>query len=142
MSNVLKPEDLRKISDDADLAKAKEYMAREKKKADEESGLHEAFMGRSIHPQVGERISAAVKRAAEQGLRELQVITFPATYTNDGGRRINNFEEDWPTSLQGFAKLAYDYYNKELKPLGYKLIVRVIDYPGGMPGNVGMFLKW
>jgi len=142
MSNILKPEDLKKISDDADLAKAKEYMAREKKKAEEEEHLREAFMGRSIHPQAAERVSAAVKRAAEQGLRELQVVSFPATFTNDGGRRINNFEDDWPSSLQGFAKLAYDYFEKELKPLGYKASVRILDYPGGMPGNIGFFLRW
>jgi len=142
MSKILKPEDLKKISDDADLAKAKEYMAREKKKADEEEHLREAFMGRTIHPEVAERVSAAVKRAAEQGLRELQVVSFPATYTSDGGRRINNFEDDWPSSLQGFAKLAYDYFEAELKPLGYKAMVRVLDYPGGMPGNIGFFLKW
>ena len=142
MSKLLRPDELKKISDDADLAKAKEYMAREKKKADEEAHLTEAFMGRGIHPEAADRVSGAVKRAAEQGLRELQVIAFPATYTNDGGRRINNFEADWPSSLQGFAKVAYDYFEKELKPLGYKLNVRILDYPGGMPGNIGMFLKW
>jgi hypothetical protein len=140
--SILKPDDLKKISDDADMAKAKEYTAREKKKAEEEEHLREAFMGRDIHPEVDQRVSAAVKRAAEQGLRELQVIVFPATYTNDGGRRINNFEDDWPTSLQGFAKLAHSYYEQQLKPLGYKLNVRILDYPGGMPGNIGMFLKW
>ena len=70
------------------------------------------------------------------------MITFPASYCNDGGRRINNSEPDWPNSLEGFAKKAYEFYEKELKPLGYQAHVEIIDYPGGMPGNVGMFLKW
>lgn len=141
MSKLPRPEDLR-ISDDADMAKAKEYTAREKKKAEEEEHLREAFMDRGIHPEADQRVSAAVKRAAEQGLRELQVIAFPATYTNDGGRRINNFEDGWPALLQGFAKVAYDYYERQLKPVGYKLNVRILDYSGGMPGNIGMLLKW
>jgi hypothetical protein len=29
-----------------------------------------------------------------------------------------------------------------LKPLGYRAHVEIIDYPGGVPGNIGMFLKW
>ena len=35
MSKLLRPDDLKKIADDADLAKAKEYMARQKKKEEE-----------------------------------------------------------------------------------------------------------
>jgi hypothetical protein len=31
---------------------------------------------------------------------------------------------------------------KELRPLGYKLHAEIISFPGGMPGEVGMFLKW
>jgi hypothetical protein len=31
-----------------------------------------------------------------------------------------------------------------LKPNGFRLAarVRVLDYPGGMPGDVGLFLHW
>jgi hypothetical protein len=100
------------------------------------------FMSREISPKASERINEAVRRAAEQGLNEFQVITFASTYCNDRGRRINNNEPDWPESLEGFAKKAYDYFDKELRPLGYKLRVQVIDYPGGVPGNIGFFLKW
>jgi len=99
-------------------------------------------MEKGLHPEVRERVNAAIRRAAEQGNHELRVVTFPATYCNDGGRRINNNEPDWPASLEGFAKKAYEYYDKELRPLGYKLRMEILDFPGGMPGNVGMFLKW
>jgi len=142
MADLMRPEDLKKISNDADTTKAQEYLKRAQKEEDEQKKLHEAFLHRDVHPEVRERVNAAVRRAAEQGLNELQVITFPATYCNDGGRRINNNESDWPASLDGFAKKAYDYYEKELQPLGYKIRVQVLDYPGGMPGNIGMFLKW
>jgi hypothetical protein len=70
------------------------------------------------------------------------MFSFPASYFNDGGRRINNNEPDWSDSLEGHAKRAYAYFEKELRPLGYKVRVEILDYPGGMPGNVGLFLSW
>lgn len=142
MADLMRPEELKKISDDADMAKAQEYITRAKKEEEEQKGLREAFMEKGLHPEVRERVNAAIRRAAEQGSRELRVITFPANYCNDGGRRINNNEPDWPNSLEGFAKKAYEYYDKEMRPLGYKLRMEILDFPGGLPGNVGMFLKW
>jgi hypothetical protein len=142
MADLMRPDDLKRISSDADMAKTQEYLKRAKKQEEEQKGLREAFLDRDLHPEVRERVNAAVRRAAEQGSHELQVITFPASYCNDGGRRINNAEPDWADSLEGFAKRAHAFYVKELQPLGYKLRVEILDYPGGMPGNVGMFLRW
>ena len=142
MSDILKPEDLAKIADDLDMAKAKKAMEHMKVEEDEKASLHEAFMSRELHPDVKSRLNNAVRRAAEQGNRQLLVITFPASYCNDQGRRINNLEADWPASLEGFAKRAYDFYMAELKPMGYKLTAQILDYPGGMPGNVGLYLGW
>jgi hypothetical protein len=142
MADLMRPEDLKKISDDADMAKAQEYIKHAKKQEEEQKGLREAFMGRDLHPEARDRVNAAVRRAAEQGNHQLQALTFPASYCNDGGRRINNNEPDWPESLEGYAKKACEFYETELRPLGYKLRVEVLDYPGGMPGNIGMFLRW
>jgi hypothetical protein len=142
MSNLLKPEDLRKISDDEDMAKAKKAMERQRVEEEEQSGLREIFMSREIHPEATARVNAAVRRAAQQGNRQVLAVTFPASYCNDRGRRINNLEADWPESLEGFAKKAYDFYMTELKPLGFKLHAQVLDYPGGMPGNIGLYLSW
>ena len=99
-------------------------------------------MAEDIAPDAVERLNKLVRTAAEQGLKEVQVITFPASFCNDGGRRINNMLPDWPDSLEGFARRAYDFYMKELRPLGYKLHAQVIDFPGGVPGEIGLFLKW
>ncbi len=49
---------------------------------------------------------------------------------------------DWPDSLTGFARRAYEYYVQELQPKGYHLSARILDYPDGMPGHVGLFLSW
>lgn len=138
----LTPQDLKAISDEAEQVLIKEYERRKQKEASEQKDLLEAFMSREIHPQVMDRINNAVRSAAQRGLHELQALSFPASYCNDRGRRINNNEPDWPDSLEGFAKTAYAFYLKELKPLGYKLRVQIMDYPGGMPGTVAFFLVW
>jgi len=142
MADLLRPDDLKHISNEADMAKAREYMEREKRREAEQRDIRDAFVHRDIHPEVKERLNNAIRRAAEQGRHELQVFTFPASYCNDGGRRINNNDPDWPESLEGFAKKAFDYYDKELRPLGYKASAQVLDYPGGMLGTIGFFLKW
>ena len=142
MSDLMRPEDLKKVSSDAEMKKAEEALKHAKKAEDEQKELREMFMAKEPAPNAKERVNNAVRRAAEQGLSEVRVITFPATYCNDRGRRINNNEADWPDSLEGYAKKAYEYYDKELRPLGYKLRVEVLDYPGGMPGTIGFSLKW
>ncbi len=142
MADLLRPEDLKTISTEAEMARVQEYMTREKKREDAQRELREAFLHREIHPDVRQRVNTAIRRAAEQGRHELQVFTFPASYCNDHGRRINNNEPDWPDSLEGFARKAYEYYEKELRPLGYKLSAQVLDFPGGMPGEVAIVLKW
>lgn len=139
---LLTPADLRKVTEDAEMAKAKELTERLKKQDEEQKDLKHLFMEREIHPQAMERVNAAIRHAAEQGVHEIQALTFPAAYCNDKGRRINNLEEDWADSLEGFAKRAYEYYIKELQPLGYKIRAQVLDYPHGMPGEVGLFLSW
>jgi hypothetical protein len=139
---ILDPKALHSITHEAETAKAREQLEREKKHEEEQRQLHEAFMSREIHPQVNERVNTAIRHAAEQGKTEVQVIVFPATFCSDRGRRINNGEADWPGSLDGFARKAYEYYDKELRPLGYRIEARVLTFPDGMPGDVGLFLKW
>ena len=142
MSSILSPKDLSLISSAADDAKVEEERKEREKKVKQKRELQEAFMSQVLHPEVRDRINQAVRRAAEQGHTQLQVMTFPASYCNDGGRRINNLDPNWPESLEGFAKRAFQFFDKELKPLGYKLHCEIINFPGGMPGEVGMFLKW
>jgi len=142
MTELLSPKDLNKITDDTEMAKAREALEHMKREKDEVASLHEAFMSRQLHPDVKQRVNSVIARAAQKGLREVQALSFPASYCNDGGRRINNAEPDWPESLEGFAKVALEFYEKELKPLGFRVQARILDFPGGMPGTVGIFLRW
>ena len=142
MSGLLLPNDLKQISSDAEMAKMDEEERAKRKKDQHQAELREAFMSREIHAEAIERINKAVRIAAEQGHHQIEVITFPCTFCSDGGRRINIADPEWPKTLEGFAKRAYDFYDKELRPLGYKLNAEIISFPGGMPGEVGLYLKW
>jgi hypothetical protein len=139
---LITPEELRRIADEKEMEQAREALEKKRKAEDEQNHLHDAFMSQEIHPEVFERLTRAVKGAAERGEREFMAIRFPSTYCTDGGRAINNYEADWPNTLTGFAKRAYEFWQKELEPKGYKLRAQILDFPGGMPGDVGIFLRW
>src|SRR5436190_23933374 len=142
MSGLLRPNDLNQISSDAEMAKMDDERLYKKKKAKQEKELHEAFVAREIHPEAIDRINNAVRVAAKNGQHRLQVVTFPCKFCSDGGRRINIADSEWASTLEGFAKRAYDFFDKELKPLGYKLSAEIISFPGGVPGEAALVLKW
>jgi hypothetical protein len=142
MAGLLRPTDLKKIAFDAEIAKMDEERQLKKKTEQRQLELREAFMSREIQPEAIDRINNAVRIAAEQGHHQLQVLTFPCSFCSDGGRRINIADPEWPSTLDGFARKAYEFFEKELRPLGYKLQAQVVDFKGGMPGDVGLFLTW
>jgi hypothetical protein len=142
MPGLLRPEDLKMISSDAEMAEVDHERQLAVKKKEKDRALQEAFMARKVAPEAIERINNAVRIAAQNGHQHLEVITFPSSYCSDGGRRINIADAEWPTTLTGFAKDAYDFYDKELRPLGYKLRAEIINFPGGMPGEVSLSLAW
>ena len=142
MEQILKPGELKKISEDAEMEELKEALAKKHQADKSFQDLKEAFQSREVAPQAAERINAAVRAAAKRGVREVMVLRFPSTYCNDGGRSINNFDKDWPQTLEGFAKKAYEYFEKELRPLDFKIRAEIVSFPDGMPGDVGMYISW
>ena len=141
-AGLLRPDDLKEISSGAEIAKMEEERQSKKKREQQQQELREAFMAREIQAEAVDRINRATRIAAEQGKHQLEVLTFPCKFCSDGGRRINIADPEWPSTLEGFAKKAYEFFNKELRPLGYKMHAEVITFPGGMPGDVALFLKW
>ena len=142
MSGLLRPQDLKQIASEAETAKMDEERRLKKKDEQQKEELLAAFMAREVHPEAIERINKAIRIAAENGHHQLQVLTFPSSYCSDGGRRINIGDPEWPETLDGFAKKAYEFYVKELRPLGYKISMDIVTWPKGMPGDVAMYLKW
>jgi hypothetical protein len=80
--------------------------------------------------------------AAENGQIEYQLLRFPSEVCIDGGRAINVTEVGWPGTLRGEPAELYLRWERELKPLGFRLSARVLEFPGGKPGDIGLFLAW
>jgi hypothetical protein len=139
---MLTPQDLRRISENKALEEARKNVAAAQKAEQAQKELIDSFMKREIAPEAMDRVMERVKQVAEQGKTEVMVFQFPSNMLTDGGRRVNNFDADWPQSLQGFPKRAYEFWHEHLQPLGFKLHAQILEYPGGKPGDVGMFLKW
>ena len=139
---LITPDELRRLAEEQEMAKAREALEKQRKVDDERHHLRDAFMAQEIHPDVFDRVSRVVKGAAERGEREVLAVRFPSEYCTDGGRAINNFEPHWPETLTGFAKRAFEFWKKELQPQGYKVRAQIMDFPGGVPGDVGIFLSW
>src|SRR5690348_6882709 len=142
MNELIRPSDLHKVATEKEMARAREIAEAEKRRADERHQLQQAFMDRQLHPDVKARVSAALRAAAERGETHLQVMTFSSELCSDGGRAINNSDPNWPRTLVGFAARAYEFYQQELQPHGYRLRAEILDFPGGMPGEVGITLAW
>ncbi len=128
----------------AEAAKASEEMRR----LAEEDAEKQAFVDQLSKPsgvsdeEAIRRGMNMVKRAVKSGLTEVQVYRFPNTLCTDHGRAINQMEAGWEETLTGVPKEVYGIWKKYFRSRGYKLKVQIVDFPGGMPGDVGMFLSW
>ena len=89
-----------------------------------------------------ERVAVIVQRAVSNGQTEVQVYRFPNQLCTDHGRAINQQEPGWEKTLTGAPKEIYQLWEKYFRPRGYKLKVQIVDYPDGMPGDIGMTLSW
>jgi hypothetical protein len=101
-----------------------------------------------------------IKRAFERGETELMFLSFPSSFCTDNGRAIINAgvppinkpskeevvrqaeQPDWLLTLPSGVHQVFDYWKANLKPGGFKFEARIINYPGGMPGDVGLFFSW
>ena len=92
-----------------------------------------------------EAIARAIKiieRAMHNRLTEVQVHRFPNLLCTDKGRAINQQEPGWEKTLTGVPKEIHQLWDKYFRQRGYKLKVQIVDFPGGMPGDIGMTLSW
>ncbi|NJL07115.1 MAG: hypothetical protein HC900_01800 [Methylacidiphilales bacterium] len=88
------------------------------------------------------RAAAIINRAVANGQMETQVFRFPNELCIDHGRAINNQETGWEATLTGLPKELCEFWQQHLKPRGYHLKVEIVDFPGGIPGDIGMKLTW
>ena len=139
---VVSARDLKRIAEEKETAKLQEVLARRKKEADEESRARQDFMEREVGPEGLQRFNAWVRRAAEQGQSEIEILRFPSQFCTYHGRAINNFEAGWPETLTGFAQKVHEKYTRLLQPQGFKIRAQILNYPDGGLGDVGIYIGW
>ena len=85
---------------------------------------------------------AIIESATRNRMTEVEVIRFPNQMCTDKGRAINQQEPGWQETLTGAPKEIYQLWEKYFRPRGYKLKVQIVDFPDGLPGDIGMTLSW
>jgi len=125
-------------------AKASEALKHEQAAEAEKAALLERFSKPSglSDDDIMEKANRVISRAAENGLLSVQVFRFPNHLCTDNGRAINQREAGWERTLVGYPKEIYEFWKRKLQPLGYRIRYDIVDYPGGMPGDVGISLSW
>jgi hypothetical protein len=136
--------DIKRRMAEREAARAAEELRHMKAQEEQQkSGMAEFHKPPERTPeQLMHLVMQLVGQAADRGQTEIQVYRFPNDLCSDRGRRINNHEPDWEETLQGRPKLGYEFWRDHLKPLGFGLKAEVLEYPGGMPGDLGFFLTW
>ena len=138
MPDLLRPKDLKQMASEAELAEMEEERLLKKKKQQQELDLREA-----VHDARGPSRGVRSHQSSRQHRRQARRAPDPgcdvslhASAPTAGGGSTSPIRSGRARS-QGFAKNAYDFFDKELRPLGYKLHAEIISFPGGMPGEVG-----
>jgi hypothetical protein len=103
---------------------------------------------------------ARIRHVFELGENEMMFASFPSTFCTDDGRAIINAgappinkpikeeraarpdEPEWLDTVPRGVRKVYDYWKDNLRPGGFRFTARIINYPDGKPGDVGLFFSW
>lgn len=135
---ILKQSALREAEKAEEFMRAQAAAEAEKRELVEELTKHS---GLSEEEKI-KRASTVIQRAVRNGLHEVQVYRFPNVLCTDRGRAINQMEAGWEKTLTGIPKEIYQLWQDYLQPRGYKIAYQIIDFPGGVPGDIGITLSW
>jgi hypothetical protein len=139
-----KAADLRQKIAEVEAQKASDFM---KKQAAEEAEKRDLLDRLSKPSGVSDeermkRAAAIINRAVSNGLTEVLVGTFPNQVCTDRGRAINQQEAGWENTLTGLPKELFAFWQQHLQPRGYKIKYEIVNFPNGMPGDIGITLSW
>jgi hypothetical protein len=135
--------DLKKYLTDVEMARAsKDLGSLDRAEQAKKEFLKKLQTPIEIGPERIRALLARVKAAAERGNSELMIGRFPVELCTDHGRAINNSEQDWPATLTGVPRQAFEVWQTQLQPLGYHLKAMIVEWPNNLPGEVGLFITW
>ena len=86
--------------------------------------------------------ATVIQRAVRNGLTEVLVYRFPHSLCTDNGRAINQQELGWEKTLTGIPQEIFKLWSDHLKPRGYRIRYQILEFPGGLPGDVGIVIAW
>ena len=86
--------------------------------------------------------ATVIQRAVRNGLKEVQVYRFPNSLCTDRGRAINQQEPGWEKTLTGIPLEIFQLWSDYLKPRGYRIRYQIVDFSGGMPGDISIVIVW
>lgn len=92
--------------------------------------------------EIQQNLIHKIRLAAERGETEIMIMRFPNALCTDKGRALNNGDENWPDSLTGRPRQAYELWRDHLRQAHYKFKAQIVDWPNGLPGDVGLFISW
>jgi hypothetical protein len=138
---------------------ATEQLAR--RKDEERSQFKQRLENFQLTDELIQTTQERIRRAFESGETELMFASFPSDFCSDGGRAIINAgappivepsdeekeklkdaEPEWLHTLPRGARPVYEHWKQAMKSAGFGLSVRILNFPDGKPGDVGMFFTW
>ncbi len=134
--------DFRHLVDDAASQKAHQVESQRHAAEEQRKARMKELVDHHLTDDHWRGVLHQARNAAQHGEREILVLQFPHELCSDGGRAINVAEPDWPSTLRGEAAEAYLRFERDLKPRGFHLIAKVMSFPDGYIGDIGLFLHW
>ncbi len=128
----------------AEAEKASEYMRKQTAAEAEKKALLDQLRkpsGISDEERM-KRAAAIINRAVNNGQTEVFVGRFPNDLCTDHGRAINQQEPGWEDTLTGLPKELFQFWKQYLQPRGYRVKFQIVDWPNGVPGDIGVTLTW
>jgi hypothetical protein len=134
--------DLRKLGAEHEASKVAQADRQAEVETEHRKKLVAELTSRKVTPDRMQNAIRILRELAASGQNEVMVLRFPNDLCSDGGRAINNSEGHWPETLKGFPRDVYETWAKEFKDKGYRMTAKIVDFPGGKPGDVGIYMSW
>jgi hypothetical protein len=122
--------------------KKKQHVEQREAVAEKRRERVEELLHRHVDEERWTELMRRAREAAKAGNTDFELLRFPSQLCADGGRAINIAEEGWPETLRGEALDIYHRFENDLRPQGFHLTAKILDFPGGFPGDAGLFLTW
>jgi hypothetical protein len=109
-----------------------------------------------ITDEIRQLFITKLRQAFSRGESELMLVSFASEFCSDDGRAVANARSSadehewyrsntrpaWFATLPTGAHLLYEFWEESLKQGGFGFEARILCYPEGRTGDVGLFITW